>query len=263
MLDRYEALVVALDTIYLCKQEPAVRGLCDNLIKPITTATLCVFTDILLMTNSMQKFLQSSWLNFVEIPKEKEKLTEKLQAKYDSPCSPDNSYFGKLESFLKVATQSASERYDSHSNKEFNKKSFEDKMIKPFISQLIKEIEVAFDILEHLKRFTAMDPSRMPEKEEDLATYAKDEIASLANFYRYPSLCKLQTIDREKLINQHEGFKKFVFKKKLEWETKHELDLEMTKACLNAEEKRKATLLLMYSKRKITTLDKSIKSFEN
>ena len=183
VLDRYEALVAALDAIYLRKREPAVRGLRDNLIKPITIATLCVLTDILLMTNSMQKFLQSSRLNFVEIPKEKEKLIEKLQAKYDSPSSPDNSYFGKLESFLKVATQSASERYDSRSNKEFNKTSFEDKVIKPFISQLIEEIEVAFDIPEHLKGFTAMDPSRMPEKEEDLATYAKDEIASLANFY--------------------------------------------------------------------------------
>ena len=109
------------------------------------------------MTNSMQKFLQSSRLNFVEIPKEKEKLIEKLEVKYDSPSSPDNSYFDKLESFLKVATQSASERYDSRSNKEFNKTSFEDKVIKPFISQLIEEIEVAFDILEHLKEFTAMD----------------------------------------------------------------------------------------------------------
>ena len=41
VLDRYEALVAALNAIYLRKQEPAVRGLCDNLIKPITIATLC------------------------------------------------------------------------------------------------------------------------------------------------------------------------------------------------------------------------------
>ena len=174
-------------------------------------------------------------------------MIEKLQAKYDCPSSPDNLCFGKLESFLRLAMQSASEHYDSCSNKEFNKTSFEDKVIKPFISQLIEEIEVVFDIPENLKEFTVMDPTRMPEKEEDLATYAKDEIASLANFYGYPSLCKLQMIDLEKLINQYEGFKKFVFKKKLEWETKHELDLETAKARLNAEEKRKATLS-MYSK---------------
>ena len=45
VLDRYEALVAALDAIYLCKREPAVRGLRDDLIKPITIATLCVLTD--------------------------------------------------------------------------------------------------------------------------------------------------------------------------------------------------------------------------
>ena len=127
---------------------------------------------------------------------------------------------------------------------------------------MIEEIEVAFEIPEHLKGFTAMDPSRMPEKEEELATYAKDDIASLADFYRYPSLCKPQMIDPEKLINQYEGFKKFVFKKKLEWETKHELNLETAKARLNAEEKRKSTLPSMYSKQQIATLDKSIKSLK-
>ena len=86
-LYRYKALVAALDAIYLCKREPAVRGLRDNLIKPITIATLCILTDVLSMTNSMQRFLQSSRLSFVEIPKEKEKLIEKLKAKYDSPQS--------------------------------------------------------------------------------------------------------------------------------------------------------------------------------
>ena len=40
------------------------------------------------------------------------------------------------------------------------------------------------------------------------------------------------------------------------------MDLETAKARLNAEEKRKATLSSMYSKRKIATLDKSIKSLK-
>ena len=53
VLDRYETLVAALDAIYLRKREPAVRGLCDDLIKTITIATLCILTDVLLMTNSI------------------------------------------------------------------------------------------------------------------------------------------------------------------------------------------------------------------
>ena len=139
-LYRYKALVAALDAIYLCKREPAVRGLRDNLIKPITIATLCILTDVLSMTNSMQRFLQSSRLSFVEIPKEKEKLIEKLKAKYDSPSSPETSYFGKLESFLNIASQSASECYNSCSDIELDEILFEDKVIKPFIIKLIEKI---------------------------------------------------------------------------------------------------------------------------
>ena len=51
--------------------------------------------------------------------------------------------------------------------------SFEEKVIKPFITKLIEEIEVAFDIPEHLMGFTAMDPTVMPAQEEVLANYEK------------------------------------------------------------------------------------------
>ena len=73
VLDRYKAFVAALDAIYLCKREPAVRGLHDNLIKPITIAILCILRDVLLMTNSMQRLFQSSRLNFVEKYQKKKK----------------------------------------------------------------------------------------------------------------------------------------------------------------------------------------------
>eukprot|EP00111_Clytia_hemisphaerica_P019691 TCONS_00058113-protein len=87
VLDLYEALIAALDEIFLRKHEPAVRGLRDDLIKPTTIATLCILTDVIMMTNTMQKFLQSSRLNFLDIPREKEKLIEKLNAKYNSPSA--------------------------------------------------------------------------------------------------------------------------------------------------------------------------------
>ena len=110
--------------------------------------------------------------------------------------------------------------------------------------------------------FTAMDPTSKPAQEEALANYGKEEIAALANFYGYPSLGKPQLVNPDKLIGPYEGFKKFVFKKKLEWEKKHESDLETAKACLNAKEKKKATLSSIYNKRKIATLDKNIKSLK-
>ena len=210
----------------------------------------------------MQRFLQSSRLNVVEIPKEKEKMIEKLKPKYDNPSSPETSDFGKLESFLNIAFQSGSERYNSRSNIEFDETSFREKVIKPFITKLIEEIEVAFDIPEHLMGFTAMDPTVMPAQEEALANYGKEETAALANIYGYPFLGKPQLVDPDKLIGQYEAFKKFVFKKKLEWETKHKSDLGTAKARLNAEEQKKATLSSIYSKRKIGTLDKNIISLK-
>ena len=77
----------------------------------------------------------------------------------------ERSYFGKLESLLNIASPSASDRYNSCSNIEFDKTLFEDKVIKPFITKLIQEIEVTFDIPEHLIRFTAMDQTSMPAQE--------------------------------------------------------------------------------------------------
>ena len=127
-------------------------------------------------------------------------MIEKLKAKYDSPSSPETSYFGKLKPFLNIASQSASECYNSCFNIEFDKTSFEDKVIKPFITTLIEDIKVAFDIPEHLIRFTAMDPTVMPAQEEALANYGKEEIAALANFYGYPPLGKPQHVDPDKLI---------------------------------------------------------------
>ena len=99
-------MIAVLDGIFLQKHEPAVRDLRDELIKPTTIATLCILTDVTMMTNTMQKYPQSSRLNILGIPREKEKLIEKLNAKYDSPSDSSDSYFGKLESFFNIAKQS-------------------------------------------------------------------------------------------------------------------------------------------------------------
>ena len=99
---------------------------------------------------------------------------------------------------------------------------------------------------------------RCQHKREALANYGKEVIAALANFYGYPSLRKLQLVDPDKLIGHYEGFKEFVFKKKLEWETKHESDLETVKACLNAKEKKKATLSSTTGSEKLQPLIKTL-----
>ena len=83
------------------------------------------------------------------------------------------SYFGKLEPFLNITSRSASDCYNSCSNIEFDKILFENKVIKPFNTKLIEEIEVAFYIPEHPMGFKAMDPTVMPAQEEALANYGQ------------------------------------------------------------------------------------------
>ena len=57
VLDRFEPLVASLDAMYLCKYEPAVRGLHDSLNQP-NISTLCFLTDVLKSTNVLQMILQ-------------------------------------------------------------------------------------------------------------------------------------------------------------------------------------------------------------
>ena len=83
---------------------------------------------------------------------------------------------------------------------QFDGTSFEYKGIKPFITKLIVEIEVAFDIPDHCMGFTAMDPTAIPAQKEAVANYGKKEIAALANFYGQPSLGKPQLVNPDKLI---------------------------------------------------------------
>ena len=93
VLDRYETLVASLDEIYLIKHEAAVRGLQDNLVKPKIIAMVCFLTNVLQLTKKLQRFLQASQLNFMEIPQVVNQLIEKLKARDDSNF-PRGCYYG-------------------------------------------------------------------------------------------------------------------------------------------------------------------------
>ena len=81
VLDRLETLVASLDQIYIRKKEPHVRGVRDSLVKKNFIAALCFLTDVLLSTNELQKFLQGSRLNFMQIPSKVSSLINDLKAK--------------------------------------------------------------------------------------------------------------------------------------------------------------------------------------
>ena len=105
VLDRYETLVASLDQIYVGKHEPAVQGLRDSLIKTKVIAALCFLTDVLLSTNELQKFLQGSRLNFMEILSVVNTLIEKLKAKRENPALLHRCYYNKLEEFFDISSK--------------------------------------------------------------------------------------------------------------------------------------------------------------
>ena len=118
VLDRYETLVASLDQIYVRKHEPAVCGLRDNLVKTKIIVALCFFTDVLLSTNKLQKFLQGSRLDFMEIPSVVNTLIEKLKAKRENPALSQGCYYSKLEEFFDISSRSEGARFQTRSDKE-------------------------------------------------------------------------------------------------------------------------------------------------
>ena len=175
VLDRYETLVATLDAIYMRKSEPAVRGLRDALVKPKSIAMFCFLTDILYSTNSLQTFLQGARLNFLQLPREVDKLISCLELKAENPRHPAGCYFDRLRNFIEIASQSAGARYLGRSYREFDSDTFIEKTIKPFLADLIKEIKTAFEIPGPLKRFTALDPVMIPTEETSLEHHGIDE----------------------------------------------------------------------------------------
>ena len=71
---------------------------------------------------------------------------------------------------------------------EFEQSDFHVNLVKPVISDLIGEIENAFDIPEHLLEFSATVPQTMPSDVIALEKFGEQEIKSLACFYGSISL---------------------------------------------------------------------------
>ena len=68
------------------------------------------------------------------------------------------SYFARVQEFINIARKSSSGRYQLRSYADFELSDFLANFVKPVISNLISEIENAFDIPEHLLGILAIDP---------------------------------------------------------------------------------------------------------
>ena len=107
-----------------------------------------------------------------------------LEAKAENPYEPP-TYLNKIQDFIDIASKSAGACYQEHSsNTNFQINIFTNSVIR---QALIKEIQEAFTIPEHLKGFAVFNPEALPQTPSDLDDYNNYLIAILASFYRAPS----------------------------------------------------------------------------
>ena len=89
-------------------------------------------------------------------------LKDNLQAKIENPAQPPTSYFAQVQEFIDIARKFSGGRYQLPSYADFELSDFHANFVKPVISDLIGEIEYAFDIAEHLLGILAIDCQAMP-----------------------------------------------------------------------------------------------------
>ena len=99
VLDRSEALVSALDKIYLQKRESTVRGVTDDLAKSKTTLSFCFFSRPIdsykCATNSAGRGMY-----FFQVPEPVNKLILLLESKQQNSSQPAKSNFQNVECFF-------------------------------------------------------------------------------------------------------------------------------------------------------------------
>ena len=178
----------------------------------------------------------------MEIPCVVNTLIEKLKAKQENSALPQGCYYSKLEEFFDISSKSEGPRFQTRSDKEFDKENFQQTTIKPFLSSLIEAIENAFDIPHHSKGFMVLDPNSIPLTVDKLNEFGGDGIESLAHFYGRTSNENPAVIDPDALSPQYQAYKMFVLKKRIDYETKQKADLSKISMRLNGEKSKLATL---------------------
>ena len=179
---------------------------------------------------------------------------------------PKGSYFGRIQKFISIASKSAGGRFTTRSYNEFEIDSFVEKTIKPFLNELMKEIDTAFNIPEELKGFTVLDPASFPTDSADLENFGNEYLETLAAFcgkaFSTNGNVVPPILDRNALPLQYKAYKVFVIKDKLQWENKQQAALTKVQQQLHGEKHSRESLKAISSKRKLIQMDKNIKLLE-
>lgn len=139
-------------------------------------------------------------------------------------------------------------------------------VIKPFINDLVNEIEIAFAIPLHLKGFTVFDPEKLPRSVSNLDEYGQESLELLLEFYgnnySTPNNTFPAIVDIEAVNIQFKAFNFFVLKSRIDWEEKQSGDLVNAEQRLMSCQVRLQALKEIMSERKKKDLEKTIANVE-
>ena len=84
----------------------------------------------------------------------------------DDPSLSGDSYFGRLEQFYNVASQSVGRRYHNRRFIEFNLDRFVGTFVSPFLKNLKGKIVNDFELSKPLNSFSTFEPENWPDDKE-------------------------------------------------------------------------------------------------
>ena len=131
--------------------------------------------------------------------------------------------------------------------------------IRPFISGVIEETEIAFEISDHINGFSAIDLLNIPVDAEMLTCYGIDDVRSIAMFYGQSKIIndnlEPPTVNKEALEEQYEVYKLFILEDHLKYKNHQAFNLSLAEQKLKNEEKSKKTLGSVLSKQKLIKIN--------
>lgn len=193
VINRYQQLVETLDSLFVDKREPELKGLREQLLNEKVLLCILFLSDFLKIINKLSLWLQSSSILFCSVKdkvsnicKEIDDLTADLVNKGEN--------FKKAKELLTFATECTTKSMKRRSNKKLSIddtiQNFTENFVKNFMIDFKKEIQIAFMInneaLTAFDMFSMLDlnykmPSTNNENEDE--NQNQTCLATLLSFY--------------------------------------------------------------------------------
>ena len=190
-IDRYEALLDTLDSLYAESKQPEVFGIRHFTTRRDVVAMILLLCDVLRPVNFLSLYLQEDQVNFTHLDSRVKQTLDDLHqlvAKYQAANYADTDFskcpdiFGIIDDRTDLA-----QRRRNAVDVNYTPAEFLQTVGVPFIYGLIAEIEDAFHTIPLINAFGVLDPRNLPDDISDLADYGHFAIKKLSEVYGKPA----------------------------------------------------------------------------